>query len=63
MNARDAIATARAIVIAMKNGAISYDNAKTRCQPYFNVYNKYCKKIAKKYNQRPHKISFSSFAR
>ena len=63
MTAREALAQAKAIVDAMKQGAISYDNAKEKCEPLFRIAYERTKIIARRHGQTPHRIIFASFAR
>lgn len=44
-------------------GKISREQAKAEIDPYINLFNKKSKELAKKYNQKPKLISFSSFVR
>lgn len=46
-----------------KGGAIDREEARTRIMPYINAYNVKVVEIAKKYNQKPKKISFITFLR
>lgn len=43
--------------------AISKEEAVLRLKPYESYYNTVSKKLAKKYNQKPHKFNFNSFMR
>lgn len=63
MNAQEAIGQARVIVAAMKVGAITYDEARIKCEPLFDIANKRMREIAKKYNKRFTPINFAAFAR
>ena len=63
MKPNEAIGQAKAIVAAMKMGYLTYDEAKAKCLPLFDIANKRISEIAKKYNKPAYKISFSSFAR
>ena len=63
MNAKDAIAQARAIIIAMKSGAISYSQAKEKCKPLFEIADNRGSEIAKRFGKSYSKINFVSFAR
>ena len=42
---------------------ISREEAKKDIEPYINAFNEKSKEIAKKFKQRPMKISFSKFVR
>jgi hypothetical protein len=44
-------------------GKINREQAKDEIEPYITLFNKKSKEIAKKYNQRPRLISFSTFIR
>lgn len=46
-----------------KNGTIDRQTAQERIMPYINLYNEKVVEIAKKYNQKPKKISFITFLR
>lgn len=63
MTPNEAIGQAKAIVIAMKIGTITYNEAKAKCKPLFDIANKRIAEIAKKNNKPAYKISFASFAR
>jgi len=63
MTPKDAINQARNIVAIMKQGGLSYEDAKKQCEPLFEIANAKGREIAKKYNKRYIPISFASFAR
>jgi hypothetical protein len=42
---------------------ITREQAKADCTPYITAFNEKATEIARKYNQRPKKISFASFIR
>lgn len=44
-------------------GAITYDEAKKRLQPYAKLYNETSQRLAKKYGQRASCFSFASYIR
>lgn len=44
-------------------GIISYDEAKSRAKPLLKIMNEKALEIAKKYNIKPKKFTFSSFMR
>ena len=44
-------------------GIISYDEAKQRAKPLLKIMNDKSIELAKKYNVKPKKITFSSFMR
>lgn len=46
-----------------RSGYATREEAKELVMPYINHFNKFAKELAKKYNQRPKFISFSSFCR
>ncbi len=54
------LAEARAIHFAMRNGALSYDEAKKRVEPMIERLNKAGKSIAKKYGRTYKKITFQN---
>lgn len=43
--------------------AISKEEAILRLKPYESYYNAVSKRLATKYNQKPHKFNFNSFMR
>lgn len=47
----------------MLKGIISYDEAKEKAKPYIDEMNKKAKEIAKKYNMRFKKFTFSELMR
>lgn len=53
------LATARGIKFAMKNGALSYDEAKAKVMPMLEQLNRVGKEIAKKYKVKHKKIKFT----
>ena len=55
---RELLATARAIHFAMKNGAITYQQAKLRTKPILRRINTSIEQIAKEYKVKPKYISF-----
>lgn len=62
-NLRELYATARAIHFAMRQGAISSQQAKQRTNPILNRINGSIKLIAKKYNKTPRYITFQDLGR
>lgn len=44
-------------------GAITREEAKKEIMPYLNKVNEKAIEIAKKYNQRPKKVTFNTFVR
>lgn len=46
-----------------RNGVITREEAKENIMPYLDLVNKKAKEIAKKYNQKPKKVNFSSYVR
>ena len=46
-----------------KGNQITREQARERIMPYINMYNEKVVEIAKKYNQKPKKISFITFLR
>lgn len=63
VNLRELMAEARAIHLAMRQGAMTYEQAKERTKPYLDVINKEAAKIARRYGQRPTKMRFSDLNR
>ena len=59
VNLRDLLAEARAIHLAMKHGALSYEKAKVMTKPYLDTINKEARKIARQYKVSPKEIRFS----
>jgi hypothetical protein len=55
----EVLATARGIKFAMKNGALSYEEAKERVRPLLAKVNEVCKLIAKKYGRKYIEIRFA----
>jgi hypothetical protein len=53
------LAEARAIKFAMKNGALSYSQAKERVKPLLAKVNEAGKMVAKKYRRKYRKIKFT----
>jgi hypothetical protein len=62
-NLRELYAIARAIHFAMRQGAISPQQAKQRTNPILNRINTSIKLIAKKYNKTPRYITFQDLGR
>lgn len=62
-NLRDLLAEARAIHLAMKHGALSYQKAKIMTKPYLNTINKEVRKMAHQYGVWPKEIRFSDLNR
>lgn len=60
---KDTLATARAIHFAMRNGQITYEEAKERTQPLLEFLNAKVVKIAQKYGVKPRKITFQDLGR
>jgi len=58
INLRELMAEARAIHLAMRQGAMTYEEAKIKTRPYLDIVNRESAKIARKYGQRPSKIKF-----
>lgn len=50
---QDLLAEARAIHIAIRGGAITYDEAKRKTKPLLDIVNARIKQIAVKYGQKP----------
>ncbi len=61
--AKEALAKARAIVLACNAGALPYDRAKALCKPYLNIFNSSAKKLAVKYKQNYKPTTFASLRR
>jgi len=49
--------------ILYKTGQCAREEAKNKIQPFLNVINKKSIELAKKYNQKPKKISFAIYVR
>lgn len=62
-NLRELYATARAIHFAMRQGAISSQQAKQHTNPILIRINASIKLIAKKYNKTPRYITFQDLGR
>lgn len=63
VNLRDLLAEARAIHLAMKHGALSYQKAKTMTKPYLSTINKEVRKMARQHKVSPKEIKFSDLNR
>ena len=63
VNLRELLAEARAIHLAMKHGALSYEKAKVMTKPYLDTINKEARKIARQYKVSPKEIRFSDLNR
>ena len=63
VNLRELLAEARAIHLAMRQGAMTYEQAKERTMPHLDTINKEAAKIARRYGQRPMKMRFSDLNR
>lgn len=46
-----------------RSGTITREEAKENIMPYLDLVNKKAIEIAKKYNQKPKKVNFSSYVR
>lgn len=62
-NLRNLLAEARAIHFAMRNGAITYEEAKNRVQPILRRLNDHVGLIAKQYKTKPRYIRFQDLGR
>jgi hypothetical protein len=51
------------IKIRYFSGELNYSQAKELAQPFIDIINTQSERIAKKYNQKPKKISFTGFMR
>ncbi len=63
LDLKDLFAQARAIHFAMKNGAITYQQAQLRTLPALNILNKKARLIAKKHGATPKLITFQDLGR
>lgn len=63
VNLRELLAEARAIHLAMKHGALSYQKAKIMTKPYLDTINKEVRKMACQYGVRPKEIRFNDLNR
>lgn len=63
MNAREALATAKAICDVCHMGALTYDEAKAKCAPLIAIFNDKGKTIAAKYGRRYSPITFTGLMR
>jgi hypothetical protein len=61
--AKEHLAEARSIHLAMRNGAISYNGAKRLTKPLLEEANLVAMTIAKKYGIKPVKITFQDLGR
>lgn len=62
-NLRELLAEARAIHLAMKYGALSYERATVMTKPYLEVINEKIRRMARQYRTRPKEISFQDLGR
>ena len=62
-NIKDLLAEARAIHFAMRNGAITYEEAKLRVQPILRSVNDHIGRIAKGCKVKPKYIKFQDLGR
>ena len=53
----------RLLKLNMKNGIVSYDEAKEEAKPLIKKFNEVSKEVAKKHGCKPKYISFSGFMR
>lgn len=60
---KEAYNTVENIVLAVKQGGLTYEQGKKEAQPYFDIINAKAIEIAKKYNTRPKKISWLGMTR
>lgn len=60
---KDLLAEARAIHFAMRNGAITYEEAKLRVQPILRSVNDHIGRIAKECKVKPKYIKFQDLGR
>ena len=60
---RELLAEARAIHLAMKHGALSYEKAKIMTKPYLDTINRASRKMARTYGVSPKLIRFSDLNR
>lgn len=63
MNIKDLLAQARAIHFAMRHGAITYQQAKTRVEPILRIVNNHIELIAKRYKRKSRLIKFQDLGR
>lgn len=63
VNLRELLAEARAIHLAMRRGALSYEKAKIMTQPYLDTINQEVRKLARQYGVRPKEIRFQDLSR
>ncbi|MBI2600473.1 hypothetical protein HYW42_00815 [Candidatus Daviesbacteria bacterium] len=60
---KEMLAEARAIYLAMKQGAISYEKAKLMTTPYLEIINKRVRKLARKHGVYAKEIRFNDLNR
>ena len=60
---KDLLAEARAIYFAMKNGALTYKEAKRRTEPLLGLLNTRNRQIARKFRVKAKEIRFSDLNR
>lgn len=60
---RELLAEARAIHLAMKHGALSYEQTKVMTKPHLDTINRASRKIARTYGVSPKLIRFSDLNR
>jgi len=63
LDLKDLFAQARAVHFAMRNGAITYQQAQSRTLPALTILNKKARLIAKKYGVTPKAITFQDLGR
>jgi flagellar biosynthesis component FlhA len=61
--AKEYMAEARTIHLAMRDGAIPYMDAKRLTKPLLEEVNRVARKIGKKYGIRPREITFQDLGR
>lgn len=63
VDVKDLLAQARAIHFAMRNGAITYEQAKLRVDPTLQVINNHLTDLAKHYKRKVRLITFQDLGR
>lgn len=63
VNLRELLAEARAIHLAMRHGALSYEKAKIMTKPHLDTINKEVRKLARKCSVQPKELRFQDLNR
>ena len=63
MDSKEALSRARAIVLAVKGGVISYERGNELVKPYLCIVNEKGKNISKKYGKRWVNLNYTTLLR